>query len=229
MTAPATAKLKPNPAADLIALVDAIEPDTRRLFSGITWDEYKQLSKAFPDSSKVRLAYCEGELEIMSISYSHEKVSRFISALLRILALELKFDLEESGSTTLTLDPKKTSAEPDTAFYIHHAKQMVGRKNINLQTDPPPDVVLEVDITNPTHNKEKTYARFGVPELWRYDGARFTIRSLQKGKYRDASQSLAFPFLTADILTEFLEASEVDGQSSALSAFLEWVRVNAKG
>ena len=165
----------------------------------------------------------------MSISYTHEKISRFVSALLRILAMELKFDLEESGSTTLTLDPRETSAEPDTAFYIHHAQQMIGRDQIDLQTDPPPDLVLEVDITNPTHSKEKVYARLGAPELWRCDGASFSIRLLREERYQASLYSAAFPFLKATVLTEFLATSETKGQTQTLNDFADWVRAHAKG
>ena len=163
----------------------------------------------------------------MSTGFQHDRISRFISAVVRALVAGLKQAMIEAGSATLTLDPKETSAEPDTAFYIRHAKQMMRRDKIDLQNDPPPDLVLEVDITNPTRSKEKIYARIGVPEIWRHNGTSVTIRLLKDGVYHDSPNSLAFPFLTADKLAEVLE-TEAEDQTQALSDFAEWVNAQAK-
>lgn len=41
---------------------------------------------------------------------------------------------------------------------------------MTLESDPPPDLVLEIDITSSSLDKRPIYAAFGVSELWRYDG-----------------------------------------------------------
>ncbi len=51
-------------------------------------------------------------------------------------------------------------------------------KRINLTEDPPPDLVVEVDITHTDINKLALYARLGVPELWRFNGQIWRIYRL---------------------------------------------------
>jgi len=47
---------------------------------------------------------------------------------------------------------------------------MAGQDTIDLATDPPPDLVVEVDITHPSLDKFPIYASLRVPEVWRHDG-----------------------------------------------------------
>ncbi len=50
---------------------------------------------------------------------------------------------------------------------------------INLQTDPPPDLAIEVDITRSSLNRMVIYARLGIPEVWRHDGTSLGFFLLQ--------------------------------------------------
>jgi hypothetical protein len=47
---------------------------------------------------------------------------------------------------------------------------------------------------------------------------------LKDDGYVEAPGSLAFPSLTADVLTEFLEQSKTRGQTAALRSFRQWAR-----
>jgi len=210
--------------SDLLALIQAMQAGQRRLFSQITWEEYQQLLQAFSNDPKVRLAYDKGTLEIMTYGISHERCKEFIVRLVSVLADELQIDLESVGSTTLQAEKLRSGAEPDTAFYIAHAQQMIGRAELNLSTDPPPDIVVEVDITSPSLNKRSLYARLGIPELWRFDGHELTISLLQEVEYQPSTHSLAFPFLQATDLTAFIEQSLVAGQAKTLRDVRSWVR-----
>ncbi|MGH9901094.1 MAG: hypothetical protein ACRD68_04555 [Pyrinomonadaceae bacterium] len=75
----------------------------------------------------------------------------------------------------------------------------------------------------PKRSKFPIYAALGVPEVWRYDGERAQIYHLADQAYTEAAASLAFPLLTAEALTEFVEQSKTRGQSAALSACRQWV------
>jgi hypothetical protein len=44
-----------------------------------------------------------------------------------------------------------------------------------------------------------------VPEVWRYDGSRVAIHRLEGRVYVEAASSSAFPPLTAEMATRFLE------------------------
>jgi hypothetical protein len=52
-----------------------------------------------------------------------------------------------------------------------------------------------------SEDKPSIYAGLGVPEVWRYDGEKLTIKLLEGGNYVEAEQSRALPVLTADLLT----------------------------
>jgi Uma2 family endonuclease len=73
--------------------------------------------------------------------------------------------------------------------------------------DPPPDLVIEIDITSPSLNKFPISAGIGVPEIWRYDGYTLTIFRLEGGEYDEAEGSIALPGLTNAVITRFLEES----------------------
>jgi len=70
------------------------------------------------------------------------------------------------GSTTISRKGLGRATEPDCADYIDHQPQVAGRR-IDFATAPPPDLVVEVDITSTDLDKTRLYAALGVPELWR--------------------------------------------------------------
>ncbi len=49
--------------------------------------------------------------------------------------------------TTLDREDLDRGAEPDNAYYIQNQPRVAGR-TVNLQQYPPPDLVVEVDITH---------------------------------------------------------------------------------
>jgi hypothetical protein len=87
----------------------------------------------------------------------------------------------------------ETGAQPDGCFYIQHAAEVIGKRQLDLTIDPPPDIVVEVDLSTDSRGKFSRYATLGVPELWRYDGQRLTMYYLTGAEYTEASASLAFP------------------------------------
>ena len=59
---------------------------------------------------------------------------------------------------------------------------MSGPINIDLATQPPPDLAIEVEVGNPADKAIATYARIGVPEVWRLDVRRTTVTFLLLGE-----------------------------------------------
>jgi len=82
------------------------------------------------------------------------------------LAEELNLEIYPTGSTTFKRLNQARGAEPDS-FYIQNAARI--GVNAKLTQDPPPDLVVEIDITSSSLNRFQIYATLGVPELWRYD------------------------------------------------------------
>jgi Uma2 family endonuclease len=116
---------------------------------------------------------------------------------------ELGLKIKSMGSTTLAREDLERGAEPDNAYYIQNQAKVLG-KRINLTEDPPPDLVVEVDITHTDINKLALYARLGVPELWRFNGQIWRIYRLE-GEF-----SPSFPLVPKTKLYEFLATAKED-------------------
>ena len=190
----------------------------------VSWEDYEKLLEDLADRPGIRLSYDEGRLEIMTPSAEHEEYKEFILRLAQVFSEERGIPLETRGSTTWKRRTVRKGTEPDTCFYVASAHRIVGRRTIDLETDPPPDVVVEIDMTNESLGKFPTYAALGVPEIWRYDGTRVQMYTFTGTSYADAVRSTFFPGLTCELLLEFLEQSKRAGQTDALQAFRHRLR-----
>jgi Uma2 family endonuclease len=130
--------------------------------------------------------------------------------------------IKTMGSTTLEREDLNRSPEPDNAYYIQNQHRVAGRK-VDLQQDPPPDLVVEVDITHTDIDKLQLYASLGVPEFWRYNGRLWRIYQLQDGKYKEVQLSPTFPLVTKERFNEFLEQAQYD-EVEAEQTFRAWVQ-----
>jgi Uma2 family endonuclease len=102
---------------------------------------------------------------------------------------------------------------------------LVGTKDeIDFNNDPPPDVVVEIDLHHESLSKFPIYAALGVPEIWRYDGDSLTIYYLRDEQYVASETSLSLPVFTSAVLTDFLARSPKQDQYDILLAFEEWLK-----
>lgn len=175
-------------------------------------------------NSAPRFTYDQGEMEIVSPSPEHEAYNRNIALLFESIAEELRIDVYDLGSTTFRLEELERGFEPDSCFYVRNEEQIRGKDRIDLAVDPPPDLVIEVDITSPSINKFPIYAGLGVPEVWHYDGEKLEILRLGDDGYVEVSESAALPGLKNTVLTGLVERSK----SSKRTAWLREVRETAR-
>lgn len=209
------------------AIKDAIvqlPPGKSLLFQDVAWAEYKQLTEELQERPGVRLTYDRGSLEIMSPLAKHEQYKELLSDIMRLISYETEIDLQNLGSTTFTEEWLDKGAEPDGCFYVTNVAAIIGKRRIDLNTDPPPDVAVEIDISSPSIRKLPIYQEMRVSEVWLYDERRLRIFLLGAAGYTEFPHSLAFSFLTADVLTQHLEQSKTKGQSAVLRAFRKWLR-----
>jgi Uma2 family endonuclease len=191
--------------------------------SGISWHTYESLLNELSTSCRLRLTYYRGNLEIMAPSPEHERYKKIVGRFVETLAEELELDIDPLGSTTLKR-PEISGGEPDECFYIKNVKFIQGKTRINLQQDPPPDLVVEIDITSSSKDRFAVYAEMGVPEIWRYDGNVFTINILEDCKYIVVDESLAFPNLPLTEISNFLKYSGSKKYLELVREFRDWVR-----
>jgi len=142
----------------------------------------------------------------------------------RELAEEMGIDVRNFGSTTFRREDLARGFEPDSCFYIQHEADISGKPTIDLTIDPPPDLVIEVDITSGSLAKLPIYVQVGVPEIWRYDGQRLRIYILTTEGYIESDTSLALPLLTGQRLSEALVQSKTVKRTTLLRSFRTWVR-----
>jgi len=165
--------------ADHLEAIEHLPEGAMLRLEHITWNEYEQLLEEMDEHPGMRASYDEGRVEIMGPTHEHERYKEFCNSLVRILSEELSVPVEAAGATTYKREQLMKGAEPDGSFYVQNARAIIGKRQIDLSIDPPPDVVVEIDITSESLGKFPTYAAFGVPEIWRYDGARADLSSRQ--------------------------------------------------
>jgi Uma2 family endonuclease len=206
--------------------VDHLPPAAVLTLDGISWEDYETLSDSLGDRPGVRLTYDQGRLDIVTTSLSHEKWKEMLLLLVTTLCEELKIKMESAGQTTLKKMKDLKGVEADTCFYIANAGKIIGKSEINLRVDPPPDLVVEIDKASQALRKFLIYASFGVPEIWRCNVRlnRIQMYALQRGEYVEIPSSLSFPMLDGSVLVRFIEQSHRDGQMAGLAAFRQWSR-----
>ncbi len=202
--------------------------EKRVTLHGLTWEAYQQILHALPQSRAARLTYDRGILEITIPLEYHEFACELIGLFIRILVGEMGLKLKSMGSTTLDREDLNRGAEPDNAYYIQHQSLVASRK-INLAKDPPPDLVVEVDITHTDISKNQLYAAIGVPEFWRYNGQEWLIYQLQvpENTYQECDCSPTFSWVKKEDLYRFLQQAQQD-EIEAENAFRELVRDKVK-
>src|SRR6266571_5601040 len=114
----------------------------------------------------------------MSPLPEHEEYKDSLYTLVRAFAEEHGITLETRGSATWKRRKLRKGSEPDACFYVANAHRIIGKRRIDLESDPPPDIVVEIDATNESLSKFSIYAAFGIPEIWRYDGKRVQMYEL---------------------------------------------------
>jgi Uma2 family endonuclease len=190
----------------------------------VSWDEYEYLLTQMEAHSGHRLTYDRGRLTIMSPRHEHEYYKEFVLSFARVLAEETGLPLETGGATTFKNKALAQGVEPDTCFYVQSAAHIIGNLKPDLKTDPPPDVVVEIDTTNFSLDKFHIYVALGVPEIWRYDGKQARFYYLAESGYEEMSTSRAFPSLAASMLADYIEQSKTEGQTASLAAFRQKIR-----
>ena len=197
------------------------------ILRNISWETYERLLDERADDPVPRFNFDRGDLEIMSPSSEHEEFKCVFAQIVDVVVEELDINSRKLGSTTFKRDDIERGFEPDACFYIQSYARMRGRRRIDLLVDPPPDLIIEIDITTDSMKKQGLYAAFGVPEVWRYDGNRLTILQLSGGHYVERDTSLALPLLTAVGLTNLLEESKSLEPMPWLRKLRKWVREQA--
>ena len=212
----------------MVAVPKHLAPKTppgekRMAFHHLNWRAYQQILHAMGERRSARLTYDRGILEITMPLEAHEFYSELLGRFIYFLVSATGLKLKSMGSTTLDREDLERGAEPDKAYYIRNQAQVVG-KTVDLNRDPPPDLVVEIDITHTDINKLDLYAQLGIAEFWRYNGQVWRIYQLVGSNYEEVEVSPTFAFLPKAKLYEFLEQAQID-EIEAEKSLRQWLEL----
>ncbi len=200
----------------------------RVILYNLDWEQFENILQNLGEQRGARLAYDNGTLEIMTPLPEHEFYKEVIGDFVKDIAEELEVNYESYGSTTWKRESKMAGVESDNCFYFQNEAAIRGRLNFDLNQDPPPDLALEIDVTNKSLDRFPIYARIGVPEIWCYDSGMLKIYNLQGSKYIEVDKSLVFPNLPIQELPQLIEKNRTGGRLALRRAVREWVRQKGK-
>ncbi|HEV3003278.1 MAG TPA: Uma2 family endonuclease [Pirellulales bacterium] len=204
-------------------------PRERMVLHGIPWELYEAL-RDVEDNWHVRMTYDRGRLELMSPSSKHERVKKRTGRLIELLTLELDIPIYSLGQTTWKQPRLKKAFEADECYYILNEKQVRGQVDFDLEVDPAPDLVVEIEISRSATHRMHLYGSVGVLEVWRFK--RGLLRAYERtanGEYVEREMSPNLSFLRVADLTPFLPLALGEDETARVKAFQTWVREKFPG
>lgn len=155
-----------------------------------TWENYQSLCQQRGDGSIPRIKYRTEEVLLMSPLPKHGRDASLIADMIKVL---LDYNGREYDSfTPVTMElPEESGIEPDYCFYIDNWEAVSGKERIDWRVDPPPDLVLEIDVTS--YSDVNDYLPYRVPEIWLFRRNQLAIYQLQTTEYLLSTHSRYFP------------------------------------
>ena len=200
-----------------------VPPGQTVVLENISWEEFEMILEDLEESRASRIAYDNGKLEIMTPLLEHEVNKEYISDFVKVLLEELDIEFCPLGSTTFKNQAMFKGIEPDSCFYIENESAVRGKYRLDLTIDPPPDLALEIDITNRSH--PEIHQSLGVPELWQYKRGELKFLLLQDGQYVESETSFNFPnFSLLEVIPQYLTQCRTEGRNKGMRAFRSWVK-----
>lgn len=144
------------------------------------WKDYQVLSQQLGDRSSPRIKYRRGEILLMAPLAEHGRDASLLADIAKVLLDHLEQKYDSFTPITMSL-PEISGIEPDYCFYIENWRAVVGKKRIDWESDPPPDLAIEIDVTSYTDIND--FLPYRVPEVWILKSNRLLIYRLQEESY----------------------------------------------
>jgi len=179
-----------------------------------SWQDYCALRDSRGDGSIPRIKYRDGEILLMSPMPRHGREANILADIVKALLDSENRNYE--AFTPITMDiPESGGIEPDYCFYIDNWQAAVGKDRIDWQADPPPDLVIEIDVT--TYTAAEDYFPYRVPEVWLFKKSRLVIHHLTQEGYEIQDTSQFFPQVDLkSIVAQCLQVAAERGTGVAL-------------
>jgi Uma2 family endonuclease len=179
-----------------------------------TWQNYQDLCQQRGDGSIPRMKYKDGELYLMSPLPRHGRDAHLLANIVTTLLDHNQQEYEAFTPITMEL-LEESGIEPDYCFYVDNWEAASGKYRIDWKTEPPPDLVIEIDVTSYTSADD--YLPYQVPEVWLLKREQLAIYGFESGRYVHQSHSRYFPGLDLQaIVTESFQIAFDRNTSTAI-------------
>ncbi|MCF2151561.1 Uma2 family endonuclease [Desmonostoc muscorum LEGE 12446] len=185
-----------------------------------SWQDYQALSEQLGDRAIPRIKYRRGEILLMAPLPEHGRDVSLLALIIIAILDHLNRRYDSFTPITMSL-PEFSGIEPDYCFYIENWRSVVGKNRIDWQKDPPPDLVIEIDITSYTDIND--YLPYKVPEIWLLKNKQLLVYRLQGENYA-ITESIYFPNV-AEIVRQCLQIANEQTTSEAI----RWLRSFLRG
>jgi Uma2 family endonuclease len=179
------------------------------------WQDYQVLSQQLGDRSSPRIKYRPGEILLMAPLPEHGRDASLLADIAKVVLDHLNRIYESFILITMSF-PEISGIEPDYSFYIENCRAVVGKKRIDWESDPPPDLAIEIDVTSYTDIND--YLPYRVPEVWILKSNGLLIYRLQ-GKNYVLTESSYFPNVR-EIVQQCLQMSN----EQSTSEVIKWLK-----
>jgi Uma2 family endonuclease len=180
-----------------------------------SWEDYCKLRDSRGDGSIPRLRYRHGEILLMSPLPRHGREANILADIVKALLEHQGRNYEAFTPITMEL-PEVGGIEPDYCFYIDNWQAAMGKDRINWQIDPPPDLVIEIDVTSFTSASD--FLPYNVPEVWLFKNDRLTIHQFKDGQYEISESSYYFPRISLqEMIDRCFTMAKEQGSGFAIS------------
>jgi Uma2 family endonuclease len=165
-------------------------------------------------------------MELFMPSLGHESDAYLLGRMVDMLTEELEISMMGGGTTTHKRQDLDKGAEPDQCYWFgENAQRIRGKRTLDLDIDPAPDLVIEVDVTRGSLDRLRIFAALGVLEVWRSDGETLQFLHLQTdGSYQPGPISRSFPGLPVFAVAQFLEQGRTSDTTAWVRSFRAFVR-----
>jgi Uma2 family endonuclease len=192
---------------------------------GEPWSAYTHWLKLFDERCHVRITYDQGVLEVVTLTHQHEHRAAFLARLIGAWTEERGLEIKTGKSTAFRRRVLERGLEPDECFWIANEPLVRDKEIIDLRQDPPPDLVIEIEVTRSCVPRMPIYAALQMPEVWRITKGVLSFEVLQAGgTYTPALTSEALPPLKPANLQRFLDMRGKMGENAVIRRFRNWVR-----
>jgi len=188
------------------------------------WNGYLRILDTV--DARTRVTYDRGTLEIMTLSRKHELVKTILECLVQAILNERRVDYTTGGSMTFSRKDLDRGLEPDASYWIAHCKALAGHTDYDAFVHPPPDLVLEADVTRRSIKRLGIYEAMRVPEVWLYDRrGKLNVHVLNEdGVFDLRDQSATFPWLKMSVVQEHVQKGLRGTTAQAVWAFQDYLR-----